>query len=188
VGRVIVSAQQHCRNSNLSATTLLSLGGNQSDFRIFPALSLRHLSSLFLLKFDLPKIRARPFEVINSTWRVVQTKVAAFESVQDEQTAIGLINCRLGVVRQFTEAETGSFELVWKKHLAVASVNYRALRAIRPAAPGRQDVMPGEIHAFFRGVPQIGAEHVRILVAFQIDPDVSDFLDFGGVWLECRRC
>lgn len=151
-------------------------------------LILWRFSSLFPLKFDLPEFSARPFEVINSAGSIVQTQVAAFESVQDEQTAVGLKNNWLGVIRQVTEAETRAFKFAWKKHPTVASVNYRALRAIRPAAPGSQDVMSGEIHAFFRGVPQISAEHVRVFVASQIDLDVSDFRNFGGILRKNRRC
>jgi hypothetical protein len=149
--------------------------------------ALRRGDSLFLHEFELLKIRARPFEIIDSATPLLPIKVAAFESAQDEQTAVGMIDNQLRVVRQFTEAEACAFKLVWEKHPAVASVNYCALRAIRPAAPGRQDVMSGKIYALLRSVPQIRAEHVRIFVAFQIDPDVSDFLDFGGILLESRR-
>src|SRR5205085_12357838 len=103
-------------------------------------------------KFDQPEIRACPLVIVDSAAAAFFLKIAAFESVQDKQTAVGLVNKRLGVVRKVAEAETGAFELLGKEDPAVARVDDGALCAISAAAPCSQDEMSGKIHAFLRGV------------------------------------
>ncbi len=135
---------------------------------------------------------AGPFEKVVAAFGLLVVEAAAGEAGEEEHSAVGLVKygafaafARLGrcvhrncVLGQLAKAKSDSLELLRKEDRSVSRIDDRPLRAVRAAAPARQDIVARKVYVFLSGsVTQIGAEHTSIFVTPQVNGHLAKLFD-----------